>query len=113
MDIRFEPTKRTLVVKLSQDLDHHTAAPLRTEIDRKFRTTSASHIIFDMSSLRFMDSSGIGLVMGRYKLATPLGGRIYLTGIPKNMDRLLNMSGIYKLVYRAGDINQALKHISS
>jgi stage II sporulation protein AA (anti-sigma F factor antagonist) len=111
MDIRYEPSKRTMIVKLAGDLDHHSAAAARGEIDRKFRTSKASNIIFDMSDLKFMDSSGIGLLMGRYKLASPLGGKVFLTGVSSRLDRLISISGIYKLVSWADSINDALRKV--
>jgi len=111
MEIRYEPSKRTIIVKLSGDLDHHSAAKMRGEIDRKFRTGKASNIIFDMADLKFMDSSGIGLLMGRYKLAAPLGGKVFLVGVSPRLDRLISISGIYKLVSWADSINDALRKV--
>ena len=111
MQITYNPTHRTLVVELGGDLDHHSATAYRERIDNEFRTSKANHIVFDMSSLKFMDSSGIGLIMGRYRLVSPLGGRIILAGVSTQMDRLMSISGIYKLVAWSETADAALKQL--
>ena len=54
--------------------------------------------LFDFSGVEFMDSSGIGVIMGRYKQMSYVGGTVYVYGIGKNVDRIFQMSGLYKLV---------------
>lgn len=109
MNISYISAKRTLVAGLEGEIDHHSAAQCRQRIDSEFIKTKAVNIIFDFSRLSFMDSSGIGLIMGRYKLITPLGGRVVLSGVPPQLDRIISLSGIYKLVGRAKDINEAME----
>ena len=58
------------------------------------------HLVFDLSRLEFMDSSGIGLVIGRYRQMTRRGGRVSVKNADKRIDRLFQMSGVYKLVDR-------------
>lgn len=111
MQMRYEAGKRTLIVPLSGELDHHTAANYREQIDREFARTKACNIIFDFSALKFMDSSGLGLVMGRYKLAKPVGGKVFLAGVSPQLDRLLSISGIYKLVGWAKGVSEALQRL--
>ena len=64
--------------------------------------------MFDFSKLHFMDSSGIGLIMGRYKLLAPVGGKVLLAGVSPQLDRLISISGIYKIVGWAKDVTEAL-----
>lgn len=111
MEMRYETAKRTLVVSLSQELDHHNAAVLRAKIDREFRRVRARNIILDLSALKFMDSSGIGLIMGRYKLAQAAGGKVFLTGVSPQLDRLISISGIYKIVGWARGISEAMQRL--
>lgn len=107
MKTSYISSKRTLVAEIEGDIDHHSAAKYRQKIDSEFIKTKAVNIIFDFSKLGFMDSSGIGLIMGRYKLITPLGGRVMLVGVSPQLDRLISISGIYKIAGWAKDINEA------
>lgn len=77
-------------------------------IDSEFLKTKAQNIVFDFSKLHFMDSSGIGLIMGRYKLLAPVGGKVLLAGVSPQLDRLISISGIYKIVGWAKDVTEAL-----
>ena len=97
-----------LNVVIHGEIDHHSAAALRQAIDNEFLKTKAQNIIFDFTKLHFMDSSGIGLIMGRYKLLAPVGGKVLLAGVSPQLDRLISISGIYKIVGWAKDVSEAL-----
>jgi stage II sporulation protein AA (anti-sigma F factor antagonist) len=58
-----------------------------------------------------MDSSGLGLIMGRYRLASSLNGRVMVTHVSDRLDRILSMSGLYKLVQKAPDTVSALRRL--
>lgn len=108
MKIEYNGQRRALIVRLDQEIDHHTAAGIRQNVDDAFLSTRADHIIFDFKDLSFMDSSGIGLIMGRYRMVRPLDGKIVLAGVSEQMDRLMSLSGIYKLVDWAQTVDDAL-----
>ncbi|MBE7026500.1 MAG: STAS domain-containing protein [Ruminococcaceae bacterium] len=108
MQIKYINTSRSLVVSIDGEIDHHSAADYRKAIDDEFLKTKAVNIIFDFSKLNFMDSSGIGLIMGRYKLISPVKGRVILAGVSPQLDRLISISGIYKIADWAKNINEAL-----
>lgn len=108
MQTNYIGSKRTLVAVIDGEIDHHSAAVYRQKIDSEFLKTKAVNIVFDFSRLKFMDSSGIGLIMGRYKLIKPLGGRVVLAGVSPQLDRLISISGIYKIAHWAKDTNEAL-----
>ena len=108
MQLRYINAKRTLVAAIEGEIDHHSAAQWRKAIDCEFLKTKAQHIVFDFSKLHFMDSSGIGLIMGRYKLLAPVGGKVLLVSVSPQLDRLISISGIYKIVGWAKDVNEAL-----
>ena len=57
-----------------------------------------SHVVFDFENTEFMDSSGIGIIMGRYKKVTPLGGKIYAINVGRQIRRILDVSGMSRLV---------------
>ena len=94
----FEKRGGKLVVYLEGELDHNTAAGMRAEIDNQLRDRSVMDLIIDMGGVTFMDSSGIGLVLGRYKLMSRRGGRVRLSRPWARVDRLMGLSGVYDLV---------------
>ena len=95
---RFEVNGNTMVIHLKEDLDHHNAVYIREMADGYVEKYPIDRIVFDFSGVEFMDSSGIGVIMGRYKQMSYVGGRVYVYGIGKNVDRIFQMSGLYKLV---------------
>lgn len=95
---RFEVDGQTMVIHLGEDLDHHNAVYIREMADGFLEKYPINRIIFDFSGVEFMDSSGIGVIMGRYKKMSYVGGTVYVYGIGKNVDRIFQMSGLYKLV---------------
>ena len=70
MEIELTGEKKLLTVRINGELDHHSAYEIRTATERELRRTGAINIAFDFSGLTFMDSSGIGVIMGRYKTVT-------------------------------------------
>lgn len=89
---------RVLIVTIKGEVDHHTCVELREKIDRAFQKYRSKHILFDLGGITFMDSSGIGLLMGRYKKVALLDGKIGVYNVPQKMDKLLKLSGIDKLL---------------
>ena len=92
-----EEENRTVAV-LSGEIDHHNAKNLRMEIDFALRENQPQELILDFSDVGFMDSSGIGMVMGRHRKMNFLGGRTFVTGIGDNVDRIFRMSGLYRII---------------
>lgn len=79
------------------EIDHHSAVGIRTEIDRRIQKDKPDILRLDYSNVTFMDSSGIGLIMGRYKLMSAYSGQIEVVNVPLNMARVVRLSGIEKL----------------
>ena len=111
MNIRLIGDKRTLLCSIDGELDHHLAGSVRETIDRKLKSTNAVNIIFDFTKVGFMDSSGIGVIMGRYKLSKMLGGKVIIYGAKKQTRRIIEMSGIDKIVKLCDKLEQALELI--
>ena len=88
----------TLKIKLPEELDHNNSLDIRKKADAAIYTGKAKNVEFDFSDTSFMDSSGIGMVMGRYRLIEPLGGKIIITGAKGNIDRIIRLSGLHKIV---------------
>ena len=86
MEVLYEVRGDNLFINLPEELDHHNAKII------------TEHIVFNFSNTNFMDSSGVGVIMGRYKLIKPRGGNVTVTNINKAIDRILTISGLYKIV---------------
>ena len=80
------------VFRISGELDHHNAQNIRKELDFAIKKYRLSELILDLKNLNFMDSSGIGLIVGRYNLVSPLGGKVFLILKEGNIDRIVKMS---------------------
>lgn len=89
----------SLTVMLSGELDHHNAAEIRKSLDGML-DGSVRELILDMSGVTFMDSSGIGIVLGRYKRMRERDGKLYLSGLGGSAERILRMAGVLGLVER-------------
>ena len=98
---------QVLYVNLNGELDHHTSDQLRSRLNTVMGESQIKHIVFNLKHLDFMDSSGIGVIMGRYKLIKTRGGNITVTNINNAIDRILTISGLYKIVNKTEMINLA------
>ena len=88
----------TLTLHISEELDHHLAVQVSKTVDTQIEKGSIKVLIFDFSGMTFMDSSGIGMVMGRYRKMNFLGGQTFVTGITEGVDRIFTMSGLYRII---------------
>ena len=86
-----------LTAALIGELDHHTAADLRQKIDAAVLSCRPRRLCIDLARLSFMDSSGIGLIMGRYRLMGSIGGDVRLAGVSPRMERMIRLAGLDKL----------------
>lgn len=109
MEVRLIGEKKALLVKVTGELDHHIAEKIRQEVDEKLRSTNAENVIFDFSGLDFMDSSGIGVIMGRYKKVRTLGGRVIAVGVNAGILRIMEMSGMDKIIKLMPNVEKACR----
>lgn len=103
----YELIRDILVIRLKADLDHHTAITVRESADSLLGKHHAKHVLFDFTGVEFMDSSGIGVIMGRYRQVIFQGGRVGVTGVGANVDRIFRISGLYKIVERYETVEEA------
>lgn len=97
MSVKISAENNKITAFLSGEIDHHGASALREEIDYAIRENNPSELILDFSDVGFMDSSGIGLVMGRYKLMSEIGGTVSVNNPPMHIKKVMKLSGIDKL----------------
>ncbi len=98
MQVLFMTEKETLTVYLSGDIDHHTSVQMRETIDAQMHKLMPKELRLDFRDVNFMDSSGVGLVMGRYKNAAVYGCRVTVCSMPENVNRIMKMSGLEKII---------------
>ena len=89
--------KETLTVYIQGELDHHTAKEIRFRIDSEIKRREPRFLELDFSGVTFMDSSGIGLVMGRYKIMSEREGKVVILTPPPPIKKVMMISGIGKL----------------
>lgn len=97
-----------LVIQPQEDLDHHHALSVRKEADEYIDRGHIRHLIFDFSKITFMDSSGIGVIMGRYKKVIFQGGNIACCGVGKEIERILSLSGLCRIMKVYPGVPEAL-----
>jgi len=95
---QFETVKNALVVYLSGEVDQYAAAELKEKIDIEIENSPKRNLIFELSEVSLMDSSGIGLIVGRYKIVNALGGKVLICGGSKSIKKMIELSGIGKIV---------------
>ena len=102
MELTAARNGHTLTVILKGELDHHSAESIRGGIDRMLSDNGIHELLLDMGNVTFMDSSGLGVILGRYRMLSGRGGSVYVSNVAPNIDRIFRMSGIYSLIHRKG-----------
>ena len=95
--LSFSRTKNALTAHICCEIDHHTARILRAEIDRMLFLNKPELLIMDFTSVRFMDSSGIGLILGRLDRAESIGASLRIVGLNPTLMKLVRLSGIERM----------------
>lgn len=97
MQIHYDMNKAQLLVQLDGEIDHHSSSQIRAEIDTAVYAHMPQTLILDFRNVTFMDSSGIGLIMGRYKILQPLGSEIILRQPSPHIARVLRLAAMDRL----------------
>ncbi len=97
MDVKETTENAVTTVYLAGELDHHNAAPLRERVDTAVQRRRPKVLVLDFSGITFMDSSGIGFVMGRYRLMQSIGGRLQVRGASPRMEKVMRLAGLERL----------------
>ena len=98
MNVTIEKCGDELIAALAGEIDHHNSKQIREATDAELERGGYKLLTFDLESVSFMDSSGIGLVMGRWKLIRDISGRVVIENAPKAIKKVMKMSGIEKLI---------------
>lgn len=97
MAVLLEHNEKTLIAYISGEVDHHTAKSIRSEIDANIENTNPKKVVLDFADVSFMDSSGIGLVMGRYKIMKSAGGTVSIQNPPVQIKKVMQLAGLDKI----------------
>ena len=96
-DVIFSEVEDTLTARIQCDVDHHTARPMREMIDAMLFDRRPKTLVIDFSRVEFMDSSGLGLILGRVERAGSLGADVQLKGLSPALLKLIRLSGIERV----------------
>lgn len=107
----YEISNRCLIIRLNDELDHHNAISIREKADKLIDRNNIKHIIFDFSGAGFMDSAGIGVIMGRYKKVIFIGGKAAVANVNSAVDRIFKISGLYKIIDKYDSVEAALNKL--
>lgn len=98
MNVKHFIEERLLVFEITEELDHHACEILRRRVDYEIQRFIPKRVVFDFNRVVFMDSAGIGLIIGRYKSVNSLGGEVQIMNVNDNLKRVFEMSGILNLI---------------
>ena len=98
MESKFYEEDKLLVFKITDEIDDCNVQKIRRKADYEIERYMPKKVVFDFDSVTFMDSSGIGLIIGRYKFTNMLGGKLEVANLTQNVKKIFEMSGILKLI---------------
>lgn len=96
--MKYEVQENCLTIYLPGELDHHVAEEIKKEADRLIERGHVRYVIFDFTNTEFCDSSGIGVIMGRYKKVCLFGGEVWAAHANERIKKILKMSGAAKIM---------------
>lgn len=98
MQVEFFEKNNKILISLGGELDEHEATNVRKCLDDRLINSNCNIVIFDLEKLTFMDSTGIGVLIGRYKLLKQRGISAFIKSPRTNVDKVLNLTGIYAIM---------------
>ena len=98
METEYQKDNKVLILKITEELDHHIVEKLRRKADFEIEKYIPRKVIFDFNNVTFMDSAGIGLILGRYKNISILGGKLEVVNVNNQVVKILNMSRLSKII---------------
>lgn len=98
MQTEYKKEDKSLTLRITEELDHHTVERIRRKADYEIERYIPRKVILDFNQVSFMDSAGIGLILGRYKNVNVLGGKLEVINVNEQVIKILNMSGLSKLI---------------
>lgn len=110
MYLNFKNIGQKLVVYMTGELDHHSAEEVRVKVDDRLERGNINYLIMDFSGVTFMDSSGIGAVIGRYKRVSAKGGKVSISNVNEPIKRVFELSGLFKIINLYDSVEEAINN---
>lgn len=98
MNTKYEEKDKLLIFEITEEIDHHLAEKIRRKMDNEIERYMPKKVIFDFNQVTFMDSAGIGMLIGRYKSVRRLGGVTELINVNKSIEKIFEMCGLLKII---------------
>lgn len=98
MNTKYIAKDKLLVLEINEEIDHHSTEIIRRKADYEIEKYMPQKTIFDFNGVTFMDSAGIGMLLGRYKIAKMLGGSVEMINVKPNIKKIFDMCGIPKII---------------
>ncbi|MFB5675507.1 anti-sigma F factor antagonist [Paenibacillus terreus] len=98
LKVEMDYQRGVLIARLAGELDHHTSDQVRAQLDEAIMRQQCEHLVLNFKDLQFMDSSGLGVILGRYKLLKQKNGKMAVCDATPAVYRLLEMSGLFKIM---------------
>ena len=98
MESIYQKKDKRLIFAISEDIDECVVQKIRRKLDNEIERYMPKEVIFDFCNVSFMDSAGIGMLIGRYKLVKMLGGKVEIANINSSIRKIFEMSGIFRII---------------
>ena len=98
MESYFNENEKILLLKISEEIDDCKVPEIRRKADYEIQRRSPKRVIFDFNSVVFMDSAGIGMVIGRYKTASMIGAKMEMINVRESIRKIFEMTGVLKII---------------
>ena len=98
MESEFVKEDKLLLIKITEEIDHHSTEKIRRLADNEITRYMPRKVIFDFNKVSFMDSAGIGMIIGRYKIVNMLGGVVEMRNVKPSIQKIFVMSGVLKII---------------
>lgn len=111
MEMEIDLRQSVILVRLAGELDHHQAHRVREEVDRELERHPEGALLFNLGGLSFMDSSGVGALLGRYRKISARGRRMAVCETPAAIARITELSGLARIIPFFDHEKEALQHL--
>lgn len=111
MESFYKKEDKQLIFKMDEEIDECEVQKIRRKLDNEIERYMPKEVIFDFSNVSFMDSAGIGLIIGRYKLANMLGGQVQVTNMTTPVKKIFEMSGMSKIIPEVRDGKKPVSNV--
>ena len=98
MECIYVPKDKQLTLKIAEEIDENSTDKLRRKIDNEITRFLPRKVIFDFSNVSFMDSAGIGMVLGRYKMSSMFGGKMFMKNVSPSVKKVFEMAGVTRII---------------